>query len=85
MTEEMTKETVREFFGRAFENRRVEDDQDIFAHGFGNSLFALQLVEFIESAFGIEIGNEDLEIENFSSINRIAELVDRKVARIVAG
>lgn len=68
---------------RSFEGREVQDDDDIFAHGFGNSLFAIQLVEFVQNQFGIEIESEDMEMDNFRSIVAVANLVERK--RAVAG
>lgn len=41
-------------------------------------MFAIQLVEFVEGAFGIEVESEDLEMENFRSIDAITALVERK-------
>ena len=59
-------------------NHDPGDDQDIFALGLVNSLFAMQLVSYVEKEFGITVEEEDLEIENFSTINAIAALVERK-------
>jgi acyl carrier protein len=58
----------------------LKDDDDVFALGFVNSLFAMQLVMFVESQFDVTIGDEDLELDNFKSINAIADLVFRKTA-----
>ncbi|GAA0331068.1 hypothetical protein GCM10009087_46540 [Sphingomonas oligophenolica] len=68
---------------RAFEGREIGVDEDIFEAGFGNSMFAMQLVNFVERKFGIEIDSEDLEIDNFRTIGRVAALVERK--RLVSG
>ena len=54
------------------------DDDNIFELGFVDSPFAIQLVCFIEEEFKIRIGDDDLDIDNFTSINRIAEFVSRK-------
>lgn len=67
------------FFSETFSGRNLPEDQDIFTDGFVNSLFTLQLVEFVEGAFEIEIENDDLEIENFRTIGRIAALVESKL------
>lgn len=75
---ESNKEKIREFIGRHFRGHQLGDDEDIFASGFVNSMFAMQLVQFVEQGFGIEVENEDLEIDNFRSVNAIAALVDRK-------
>ena len=77
MTAEIKIKT-REFLARFFQNLELDDDQDIFALGFVNSLFAMQLVLFIEKEFAISIENDDLDIDNFKSLNAIANLVEQK-------
>lgn len=74
------KTTIKEFLARFFSNIELEDDQDIFALGFINSLFAMQLVLFVEKEFDIKIEDDDLNIDNFRSINAITELVERKIS-----
>lgn len=76
---EDSKVQFRAFLARFFQNVELQDDQDIFALGFVNSLFAMQLVMFVEKEFGITVENEDLDIDNFRSINALARLVERKV------
>ena len=77
---EESKARIREFVGRHVRGHDLQDDEDIFATGFVNSMFAMQLVQFVEQAFGITVENEDLEIDNFRSVNAIAALVERKAA-----
>ena len=55
-----------------------EDSDNIFEMGFVNSLFAMKLVSFIEQEFDIEVDNDDLEISNFSSVDRIVEYINSK-------
>ena len=55
------------------------DDDNIFELGFVDSPFAIQLVCFVEEEFKIKVGEEDLDIDNFTSVNRIAEFVSRKI------
>jgi len=74
---------ITAFVSRAFQGRDIGPTDDIFALGFGNSLFAMQLVAFVEREFDVAIESDDLEMENFRSIQAIARLVDRKLA--VAG
>ncbi len=78
MKERAVHDTLREFFADAFGDRPLADDDDIFAMGFGNSLLAMQLVEFLETTFAIEIDGDDLEMENFRTIAAVAALVGRK-------
>ena len=71
---------IRGFMTRSFEGHAVNDDDDIFALGFANSLFAMQLVAFVEGEFRIEIDSDDLEIDNFRSVAAISGLVERKLS-----
>lgn len=74
------KAKIREFLARFFQDLRLADDEDIFALGFINSLFAMQLVLFVESEFGFTVEDTDLDIENFRSLNAMASLIERKAA-----
>lgn len=75
MTRDTVLEVIRDFFERSFPDARLADDDDVFAQGFTNSLFAMQLVEFIESRFGIALEDEDLDIDNFRTLSAIGALV----------
>jgi acyl carrier protein len=66
---------------RSFNGAAIRDEDDVFALGFANSLFAMQLVAFVEGEFRIEIDSDDLEIDNFRSIAAISGLVERKVTQ----
>jgi len=72
------RQRIREFIERHVRQRNFDDDVDIFALGFVNSMFAMQLVLFVEGDFGIKVEDEDLEIDNFKSVNAIGDLVERK-------
>ncbi len=76
---EETKVRIKAFLARYLQNHDLPDDQDIFSLGFINSLFAMQLVLFVEKAFHIEVSNEDLDIDNFRTVNAIATLVEQKL------
>ena len=69
------EETIRNFILSKTGNLTFSNDDDIFAMGFVNSLFAMQLVNFIEQEFEIMVGDDDLDISNFNTVNNIAALV----------
>ncbi|HKQ08673.1 MAG TPA: acyl carrier protein [Blastocatellia bacterium] len=77
------KARIKEFLARFFRVAELRDQDDIFALGFVNSLFAMQLVMFIESEFGVGVEDEDLEIANFNTVDHINAFVARK--RMAAG
>ena len=64
--------------------RDLKEDDHLFETGIVNSLFAVQLMTFIEKTFAIEIGSDDLDIENFKSIKSTSEFVLKKNGRIAA-
>lgn len=72
------KPGIREFLARFFDAGELSDDEDIFAAGFVNSMFAMQLVQFVEGEFGITVDSEDLELDNFRSVSSLAAFVERK-------
>jgi methoxymalonate biosynthesis acyl carrier protein len=77
---DQTQTKIKEFLSRFFKNQDLQPEVDIFALGFVNSLLAMQLVAFVEKEFAIRIGDEDLDLDNFRSIQAISNLVARKQA-----
>jgi len=77
---EEIKVTITNFLARFFRNYQLKDDDDIFSLGFVNSLLALQLVSFLQKEFKITIEDEDLDLDNFRTLDRMAALVMRKTA-----
>ncbi|WP_086792176.1 acyl carrier protein [Streptomyces thermovulgaris] len=71
---------IANYLSRFFPVHELKDDDDIFEHGFVSSMFAMQLVSFVEHEFGITIENEDLELENFRSISALDAFVTRKLS-----
>ena len=73
------KETVKTFLQKKIgEGKPFSFEDDIFKLGLVNSLFALELVMFLENTFGITVENEDLNLDNFNQINHIEEFILRK-------
>jgi acyl carrier protein len=76
------REKIRDFISQRVRGHELKDDEDIFGLGFVNSMFALQLVMFVEKEFNVAVEDEDLDITNFNSVNAIAALVERKTAPV---
>lgn len=58
--------------------RSLSGDDDIFFVGGASSLFAMELVMFIEKSFEIILDDSDLERENFNTIDAMVRLIDHK-------
>lgn len=75
-----TRAEIRAFITAKFPAIDITDDQDIFALGFVNSLFAMELVLFIEKNFGSRIPNDELKLDHFRSVDAMESLVARLTA-----
>ncbi len=73
------KKRIRALLLPIFQDHALDDDENIFALGVVNSLFAMQLVLLVEKEFNVAIESEDLDFDNFRSINAMTLLIDRKV------
>lgn len=78
MTTDEILEKVKSFLAQ-FISVNVADDEDLFASGLVNSLFAMQLVLFIEKEFSIKVENEDLDYDNFRTLNAMTGFIERKI------
>lgn len=77
-TERSVKETVRQFILSSINISDLRDDDDLFELGIANSLFAIQLMTFIEKTFALEVEMEDMDIENFKSLSASTAFVMKK-------
>ena len=79
MSEEEIRSRLRDFVMRFMRGHDLQDGEDLFGTGFVNSMFAMQLVQFVESTFGVSCESDDLEIDNFRSIDALTAFVQRKL------
>ncbi|MER6911893.1 phosphopantetheine-binding protein [Streptomyces sp. NPDC000594] len=73
-----TAVTVREYVRAnmtALKDAELRDEDNIFEKGFVTSIFAMQLLDFIESTFEVEVPDDRITLQNFSSVNRITAMV----------
>lgn len=75
-------EPVRHFVRREFlydRDAALADDQVLFPD-LVDSLGVMEIVDFVEETYGIEIGEDELLADNFTTLRAIGELVQRKQA-----
>jgi len=73
------KEKIKDYLCQKISKEvEIGYDDDIFELGFVNSMFALQLVMYLEKEFGIQVENDDLNIVNFNTINNLTGFVESK-------
>ena len=73
------KEKVSEYILEHISESDLDYDLRIFEEGLVNSLFAIELMTFIEKTFEIKVNLEDLDMENFQTVNVIAKFVSKKL------
>ncbi|UNY98314.1 acyl carrier protein [Zhouia spongiae] len=76
------KKTIKDFFYEFIEDIELGDEEDYFESGIVNSLFAMQLVLFIEKTFKLQLTGEDLDIKKMNTINAVVELVNKKLEKV---
>lgn len=69
------KAKIMEFFVNKNKSEGLSYDTDLFKGGFINSLFALEMVVYLEKTFDIKIKNKDITEKNFKTIENIANIV----------
>ncbi len=72
---------VRAFILASINLPDLSDDDNLFESGIVNSLFAVELMTFLEKNFAVEVTPDDLDIANFQSIEACADFVTRKKAQ----
>ena len=75
------KQSIRSFILGSVPLADLDGDANLFESGILNSLFAVQLMAFIERAFAIVVCQGDLELENFKALNAATAFVLQKTAR----
>ena len=61
------------------ETENIENDTLIFESGLLDSMGFLFLIEFLKDEFGVVTNDDELIVENFESINNIANFLDQKL------
>jgi acyl carrier protein len=81
VTEQDVAAAVEEFARREFSikdsDQRFDRTVDLFEDGYVDSIGVIELIQFLERAFAIEIPEADLFSPEFSSIEGIARIVTR--------
>ena len=58
----------------------LDDEAALIENGIIDSMALIELVKFIEKNFNVEISEEELDIDNFRTLNCIIAFVRSKIA-----
>lgn len=68
---------VRTQFGVASEDARFNRQADLFECGYVDSVGVVELLAFLGDEFEVDVPDDDLLSEEFSTIDGIAQIVER--------
>lgn len=85
MTGTIITTEILAFVQGRFPQAELSEAEDIFSIGYVNSLFAMELVMFIEKEFAITIPNDELRIDNFRTAAAMTDLVTRQRSAVPVG
>lgn len=71
----MEKKIIKDFLKRYFDVEKISDDTNFIEEGLVNSLFFMQLLLFIENEFDIAISNEEIQVDNFCTVNNLLNFI----------
>jgi methoxymalonate biosynthesis acyl carrier protein len=80
MTHDLTRVCIRAFLELHLGNQPFADTDDFFALCYVNSLFAMQLVAFLEQEFTLVLGPQDMDFDNFRTVDGLVGFVAAKTA-----
>src|SRR5262245_23127740 len=72
---------IREFILKNLyyaEDSFIGDDDSFLETGVIDSMGVMELVSFIQAEFGLEVSEQEIVVENFDSIRKLANFVGRK-------
>ncbi len=77
------KNKVKEFIIKHFlrEKGELGDNQMLFKEGIIDSFGFVILLSFLEKEFNIRFNRSEISIENFDTVNHIAESVNKKITQ----
>ena len=58
------------------------DDDSIIKSGLVNSIAVVDIINYLEKNFGLDIADSEIQIDDFDSVNSICRMLERKAARV---
>jgi acyl carrier protein len=56
----------------------IAPDDDLLARGIIDSLGVMTLVEFLDERYGVRVGTDDLQPQNFRDVRSIEAFIERR-------
>lgn len=66
---------IIDYLSKVLTAEKIQEDTQLIEENMLDSLGIVSLLTFIETTFGIDLADDDFDINNFSSPLKIAELI----------
>jgi D-alanine--poly(phosphoribitol) ligase subunit 2 len=80
--QEQLQRQIADIFAGRFDTKLESDDVDLLETGIVDSVKIVELVLEIEQRFGVSLPFEELEIEDFRTVPRLAERIARTLPAV---
>jgi acyl carrier protein len=77
-----TEQRIREFIVKNLyyaEDNPIADEDSFLETGVVDSMGVMELVAFVQSEFGVEVAQQEIVVENFDSVRKLANFVRKKL------
>jgi len=78
--QDQLQQQIIEIFSERFETPLASDDVDLLETGLVDSVKIVELVLELEQRFGVSLPFEELEIDDFRTVLRLAERISRSAS-----
>ncbi len=78
MTREEIKNAIKTHFQQTV-GMTPQENESLFEKGFLDSFGVVEFLGFLENQFGVSIRVEEITESNFSTLDRVADLIERQV------
>lgn len=82
--EALIRRFILENFLFSDDGERLHDDASFLEEGIVDSTGVLELVAFVEEAFGIAVADDEIVPENFDSVARLARFIRARQGEVTA-
>ena len=72
------REIIVEYISNLSNESNLDPSLNLFENGYISSLDILDIICFIEETFNIAIGDDELGMDNFSTIDRMVSYIEKK-------
>lgn len=77
LEEELRNYILKEYLPKE-DSDKIHNETDLIEKGVLDSFAILQLITHMEETYQIEVGNDEISVENMGSVSRLSDFVRRK-------